>query len=202
MLSAVLANHVADGRGYPRARAVLNDTADPVAVIRNGLSAQIDQNGAVVLAGPPVNLLGVIARPDGRDWVTRKARVLSIAAGRFAAGPVDPMIRRDRDRISPAARGMAIAHHHGGHGIERGAAVSRPQPRIGNCLGDAPPDRGCIPRVQDDAVRRAVAIARRGASGRQPGPAVLRHLAARHDHDRRRRTHDVRTLTERDGTVI
>ena len=95
MLSAVLAKHVADGRGYPRARAVLNDTADPVALIRNALSAQIDQNGAVVLAGPPVNLLGVIARPDGRDWVTRKARVLSIAAGRFAAGPVDPMIRRD-----------------------------------------------------------------------------------------------------------
>jgi len=95
MLSAVLANHVADGRGYPRARAVLNDTADPVAVIRNGLSAQIDQNGAVVLAGPPVNLLGVIARPDGRAWVTSKTRVLSIAAGRFAAGPVDPMIRGD-----------------------------------------------------------------------------------------------------------
>jgi len=70
-------------------------TADPVAVIRNGLSAQIDQNGAVVLAGPPVNLLGVIARPDGRAWVTSKTRVLSIAAGRFAAGPVDPMIRRD-----------------------------------------------------------------------------------------------------------
>ena len=95
MLSVVLAKSVGEGRGYPRARAVLNDTADPVALIRNGLSAQIDQNGAVVLAGPPINLLGVIARPDGRDWVTRKTRVLSIAAGRFTAGPIDPMIRRD-----------------------------------------------------------------------------------------------------------
>ena len=66
-----------------------------MALIRNGLSAQIDQNGAVVLSGPPVNLLGVVARPDGRDWVTKKARVLSIAAGRFADGPVDPVIRRD-----------------------------------------------------------------------------------------------------------
>ena len=95
MLSAVLAKHVGEGRGYLRARAVLNDTADPVALIRNGLSAQIDQNGAVILAGPPVNLLGVIARPDGREWAKRKARIVSIAAGRFAAGPVDPIIQRD-----------------------------------------------------------------------------------------------------------
>ena len=58
---------MAGGQRLPARAAVLNDTADPVAVIRNGLSAQIDQNGAVVLAGPPVNLLGVIARPDGRD---------------------------------------------------------------------------------------------------------------------------------------
>jgi hypothetical protein len=95
MVSVVLAKHVAGGKGYPRGVATLNDTADPVALIRNALSAQVDQNGAVVLAGPPVNLLGVIARPDGRDWVTRKARVLSIAAGRFAAGPTDPIVRRD-----------------------------------------------------------------------------------------------------------
>ena len=67
----------------------LNATADPVAVIRNALSAQVDQNGAVILAGPPGNLLPTIARPDGRDWVTRKARVLSIAAGRFAPGAPD-----------------------------------------------------------------------------------------------------------------
>jgi hypothetical protein len=95
MVSAVLAKHVSNGRGYPRAITALNDTADPVALIRNALSAQVDQNGAVVLAGTPVNLLGVVARPDGRDWVRRKARVLSMAGGRFADGPVDPLIRRD-----------------------------------------------------------------------------------------------------------
>jgi hypothetical protein len=96
MLDAALLKTAADGKPvYPRTLTALNDTADPVALIRNALSAQLDRNAVVVLAGGPVNLLGVIARPDGREWANRKARVLSIAAGRFAAGPVDPIIRRD-----------------------------------------------------------------------------------------------------------
>src|SRR5579863_7729692 len=37
----------------------LNDTADPVALIRNALTAQVDQNAAVVLAGPATNLARV-----------------------------------------------------------------------------------------------------------------------------------------------
>ena len=53
------------------------------------------RNGAVILAGPPVNLLPMIARPDGREWVTTKARVLSIAAGRFASGTPDPIVAAD-----------------------------------------------------------------------------------------------------------
>src|SRR5262245_49893444 len=96
MLDAALLKTAADAKPvYPRALTALNDTADPAALIRNPLSAQVDHNAAVVLAGGPVNLLGVIARPDGREWANRKARVVSIAAGRFAAGPVDPIIRRD-----------------------------------------------------------------------------------------------------------
>jgi hypothetical protein len=96
MLDAALLKKSADGKlVYPRTITTFNDTADPVALIRNALSAQADQKAAVVLAGTPVNLLGVIARPDGREWVNRKPRMLSIAAGRFAAGPLDPIIRRD-----------------------------------------------------------------------------------------------------------
>ena len=96
MLDGALLKTVADGKPvYPRTLTSLNDTADPVALIRNALSAQVDHNAVVVLAGAPVNLLGVIARPDGREWANRKARLVSIAAGRFAAGPVDPIIRRD-----------------------------------------------------------------------------------------------------------
>ena len=51
MVSVVLAQHVGGGRGYPRGPMNLNDSADPVALIRNALSAQVDRNAAVVLAG-------------------------------------------------------------------------------------------------------------------------------------------------------
>jgi hypothetical protein len=100
MVSVVLAKNVAkageaSGYGYSRGIFGLNDTADPAALIRNGLSAQIDQNAAVVLAGPPTNLLSVIARPDGLEWVTRKARTLTVAAGRFDGGAADPIVRGD-----------------------------------------------------------------------------------------------------------
>ena len=96
MLDAVLMKTTADGTAAsPRPLTALNDTPDPVALIRNALSAQADRNAVVVLAGPPANLLGMLARPDGRDWAHRKSRLLSIAAGRFASGPVDAIARRD-----------------------------------------------------------------------------------------------------------
>src|ERR1051326_2410592 len=56
MLEAVLSS-VGDKRGIRR----LNDTADPVALIRNALTAQNDQSASVILAGPPVNLLSLLA---------------------------------------------------------------------------------------------------------------------------------------------
>ena len=81
--------------GYAHGIKDVNSTADPVALIRNALCAQADQNGAVILAGPPVNLLSVIARPDGRAWVAKKARVLGVAAGRFAGGAPDAIVAGD-----------------------------------------------------------------------------------------------------------
>src|SRR5689334_13670471 len=48
---------------YPRDITKTNDTADPVATIRNALTAQSDQNALVVLAGPATNLAGVLALP-------------------------------------------------------------------------------------------------------------------------------------------
>jgi hypothetical protein len=61
---------------YPRSIERLNQTADPVAVVRNALSAQQDQTAVVVLAGPPVNLLGLLALPEGPGLVARKVRTL------------------------------------------------------------------------------------------------------------------------------
>ena len=42
----------------PRNIVKMNDTADPLALIRNALSAQFDQNAIVVLTGPATNLAG------------------------------------------------------------------------------------------------------------------------------------------------
>jgi len=96
MLDAALLKNSADGKPvYVRTLATLNDTADPVALIRNALSAQVDRNAAVVLAGRPTNLVALVAQPDARAWVASKASVLSIAAGRFDGGAADPVVRAD-----------------------------------------------------------------------------------------------------------
>ena len=81
MVSAVLAKTTAEGKpAYNRTVEQLNDTADPVALIRNALTAQQDQNSVVVLAGPPVSLMGLLALPEGRKLIQKKVRMLVIAA--------------------------------------------------------------------------------------------------------------------------
>jgi hypothetical protein len=73
MLAPVLA------KPYPRNIHKLNDTADPVASIRNALSAQFDLNAIVVMTGAATNLAGVLALPDGKELIARKVRLLAIA---------------------------------------------------------------------------------------------------------------------------
>jgi len=65
---------------YARTISQMNDTADPVALIRNALTAQPDQNSVVVLSGPPVNLLGLLALPESKQLIQKKVRALVIAA--------------------------------------------------------------------------------------------------------------------------
>jgi hypothetical protein len=87
MLSAVLDRKTADGKPlYPRNISRLNQTADPVALIRNALTAQPDRNSTVVLSGPPVNLLGLLALPEGKLLVQKKVRTLVVA------GPSNSML--------------------------------------------------------------------------------------------------------------
>jgi hypothetical protein len=66
---------------YPRDITKMNDTADPVATIRNALTAQYDQNALVVLAGPATNLAGVLALPGTVPLIKAKVKRLVIAAG-------------------------------------------------------------------------------------------------------------------------
>jgi hypothetical protein len=81
MVSSVLQRTAPNSKPlYGRSIEKLNDTADPVAVIRNTLSAQQDQAAVVVLAGPPVTLLRLLAIPDGKLLVQKKARALVIGA--------------------------------------------------------------------------------------------------------------------------
>lgn len=57
----------------------VKDTADPSAVIRNAFTAHHDGNCLVVLAGPAVNLLRVMALPGVPELIKAKIRRLVIA---------------------------------------------------------------------------------------------------------------------------
>jgi hypothetical protein len=83
MIAAVL------GKPYPRTIHRLNDTADPVADIRNALSAQFDQNAIVVMTGPATNLAGLLALPEGKELIARKVRHLAIAPWHGPTAPWD-----------------------------------------------------------------------------------------------------------------
>ena len=81
MIEAVLSKQAeGDKPTYVRSISRMNDTADPVALIRNALTAQPDQNSVVVLAGPPVNLLGLLALPGSKQLIQKKVRTLVLAA--------------------------------------------------------------------------------------------------------------------------
>ncbi len=80
MIAAPLARQNAEGKPqYSCGISKLNDTADPVAQIRNALTSQFDQNAAVVLKGAATNLAGVLDLPEARDLISRKTKFLCAA---------------------------------------------------------------------------------------------------------------------------
>jgi hypothetical protein len=82
MMTTVLSKQTSEGKpAYARTVERFIDTADPLALIRNALTAQQDQNTVVVLAGSSVNLLGLLALPNGRQLIQQKVRMLVIAGG-------------------------------------------------------------------------------------------------------------------------
>jgi len=96
VLKAVLEKKTAEGTPvYPHGINKLNDTADAVALIRNAMTAQQDQNCLVVLAGPATNLVRVMDLPGVLDLVKRKVKLLALAAGSYRDGRVDPRVKAD-----------------------------------------------------------------------------------------------------------
>ena len=80
MVTAPLARQNPEGKPqYSCGIAKLNETADPVAQIRNALTSQFDGNAVVVLKGPATNLAGVLNLPGTRELITRKAKFLVVA---------------------------------------------------------------------------------------------------------------------------
>ena len=73
----------------------LNDTAEPVALIRNALTSQYDQNAMVVLTGPATNLAALLELPGAKSLIAQKVRYLTMAAGAFPSGPPEAGITCD-----------------------------------------------------------------------------------------------------------
>ena len=72
-----------------------NDTAEPVALIRNAFTAQHDQNCIMVLTGPATTLAKVLALPGAKDLIERKVRLLSLMGGDFAGGKPEFNVKSD-----------------------------------------------------------------------------------------------------------
>lgn len=121
---------------YPHGIHKLNDTADPVAVIRNALTSQYDSNCAVVVAGPATNLARTLELPGAIDWASRKAKYLVIALGDFSGGPPCDYVKADiaaARKVLSAWPGPVFAA-----GAEIGAALSFPGESIEKDFAWAP----------------------------------------------------------------
>lgn len=80
MLSAPLEKKGPDGKPVQVTTvADINDTADPATLMRNALTAQYDQNAAIVLSGPATDLARLLDMYGAKDWITRKVSLLCIA---------------------------------------------------------------------------------------------------------------------------
>lgn len=65
---------------YRHGIADITDTADPVDVLRNALSAQHPQNAIVVCSGPVSNLAALLRFPLGKSIAAERCKLLVIAA--------------------------------------------------------------------------------------------------------------------------
>ena len=73
----------------------LNDTADPIAVMRNAFTSQYDSNSIVLLSGPATNLAHLLAQHDGKYWIERKVKLLVVALGCYPEGSPEAYAKAD-----------------------------------------------------------------------------------------------------------
>jgi hypothetical protein len=79
-LAAALDRKTPEGEAlYPHEVHDISDTADPVALIRNALTAKADGGFAVVLAGSARNLAALLAVNGAEELIRAKVRVLVVA---------------------------------------------------------------------------------------------------------------------------
>lgn len=80
MLTKTLARRNAEGKPlYEHGINTLIDTADPIAVTRNALTAQVDKSVVFVLTGPATNLARLLDLPGAKELILAKVRLLVIA---------------------------------------------------------------------------------------------------------------------------
>lgn len=73
----------------------LNDTAEPLALIRNAFSSQHDQNCIAVLGGPATNFAGVLDVDGAKELIARKVRYLVVSGGAYPEGGPEFNIKTD-----------------------------------------------------------------------------------------------------------
>jgi hypothetical protein len=73
----------------------LNDTADPVAVVRNAMESGFDDNTIVLLSGPATVLASVVALRGAREMIGQKVKLLALAVGAYPEGEPDPYLQAD-----------------------------------------------------------------------------------------------------------
>ncbi len=96
MLAKPLAMKKADGTPeFPHSVNKLVDTAEVAPLLRNALTSQVDDNCAIVLAGPATNLAALLALPGAKSWIAQKSRYLVVSGGAFPEGGPEAHIRAD-----------------------------------------------------------------------------------------------------------
>ena len=131
MIDAPLMKQTEDGKpAYARAVSRMTDTADPVALIRNALTAQQDQNSIVILAGPPVNLLGLLALPESKQLIQKKVRTLVVAAPFKDAEGMKKLFAEWPGRVVSAGEDLGRSLRFPGECIEKDFAWATNHPLV------------------------------------------------------------------------